>query len=175
MEFRGKINSLDVDYEALSVQMNVTADGKNFDIDYETYWDVIGDEFEGWEELKKSIPVMADISVGRMSLTVEYDGKEAYAYGDEAGTDIIEKNPIMEEKKLTYRDFVDMVRADNEAKNADLSLGLFSRSDSEFVEGSRYFNVADMVWGPSNVWNVPKPKNNKEHPTMIVTGKQPKT
>ena len=25
----------------------------------------------------------------------------------------------MEEKKLTYRDFIDMVRADNEAKNAD--------------------------------------------------------
>ncbi len=54
----------------------------------------------------------------------------------------------------------------NQAKNADLSLGLFSRSDSEFVEGSRYFNVADMVWGPSNVWNVPKPRNNKDHPTM---------
>lgn len=54
----------------------------------------------------------------------------------------------------------------NEAKNQDLSLGLFSRSDSEFVEGTRYFNVADMVWGPSNVWNVPKPRNNKDHPTM---------
>ena len=23
-----------------------------------------------------------------------------------------------------------------------------------------------MVWGPSNVWNIPKPRNNKEHPTM---------
>ena len=43
---------------------------------------------------------------------------------------------------------------------------MFSRPESEFVEGTRYFNVADMVWGPSNVWNVPKPRNNKEHPTM---------
>ena len=54
----------------------------------------------------------------------------------------------------------------NKAKNEELSLGLFSRPESEFVEGTRYFNVADMVWGPSNVWNVPKPKNNKDHPTM---------
>ena len=54
----------------------------------------------------------------------------------------------------------------NNAKNEELSLGLFSKNGEEFVDGSRNFSIADMVWGPANVWNVPKPRNNKEHPTM---------
>ena len=54
----------------------------------------------------------------------------------------------------------------NAAQPSDLSLGMFSRPDSDFIEGTRNFNIADLVWGPSNVWNVPKPRNNKEHPTM---------
>ena len=45
-------------------------------------------------------------------------------------------------------------------------MGLFGRSSEEMVDDSRNFNVNEMIFGPSNVWNVPKPRNSKEHPTM---------
>ena len=89
MEFRGKINSLDVDYEAEMIDMSVTVGNKNFDISFEMLWGD-ADEFENWKELQavvdqnrydKKGAVMADIDAGRTSLTVNYDGGEAYAYG----------------------------------------------------------------------------------------------
>ena len=41
--------------------------------------------------------------------------------------------------------------------NSELNLGLFGRSSEEMVDDSRNFNVNEMIFGPSNVWNVPKP------------------
>ena len=54
----------------------------------------------------------------------------------------------------------------NKSDHSDLSMGLFTRPADEYIEGTRHYNVGDMIWGPSNVWNIPKPRNNKEHPTM---------
>ena len=63
-------------------------------------------------------------------------------------------------------DSKELIEKINQAKNSELNLGLFAEGVSELMEGSRNFNVNELSWGPSNVWNVPKPRNNKDHPTM---------
>ena len=60
----------------------------------------------------------------------------------------------------------DFLNSINKGDSADLSMGLFTRPADEYIEGTRHYNVGDMIWGPTNVWNFPKPRNNKEHPTM---------
>jgi len=113
----------------------------------------------GWPEGK------SHYFIGKRDISNVWDDLEADSLGS-AQLDTFDSGfnlTVDLNENAKAEEFLDHI---NEAKNADLSLGLFSRSDSEFVEGSRYFNVADMVWGPSNVWNVPEPKNNKEHPTM---------
>ena len=59
-----------------------------------------------------------------------------------------------------------MLRELKKTKNSELNLGLFGSSNEEMYDDSRTFKVNEMVFGPSNVWNVPKPRNNKDHPTM---------
>lgn len=99
MNFRGKINSLDIGDKI--VDMSVTVGNKNFDVSFEVLWDSSSDEFEGWAELAEIVDqnrvdrqgaVMADIKAGRRELTVKYDGGEAYAYGDEAQVDVETEN-----------------------------------------------------------------------------------
>lgn len=100
MQFRGKINSLDIDYNIPMVDMSVTVGNKNFDVSFEVLWGD-ADEFDGWEQLEKIVDqnrydregaVMADINAGRRELSVKYDGGEAYAYGDEAQVDVETEN-----------------------------------------------------------------------------------
>ena len=54
----------------------------------------------------------------------------------------------------------------NKGKSSELNLGLFAESNTELLDGSRSFNVSELHYGPSNVWNAAKPRNNKDHPTM---------
>jgi hypothetical protein len=128
MEFRGKINSLDVDYEAQMIDMSVTVGNKNFDVSFEMYWGD-ADEFEGWEELQKIVDqnrydkqgaVMADVDAGRTSLTVNYDGGEAYAYGEECGVDVNTENiPGMNEnKEFDFKKFVSENKLEKNLKKA---------------------------------------------------------
>jgi DNA modification methylase len=60
----------------------------------------------------------------------------------------------------------ELLRELKKTKNSELNLGLFGSSNEEMYDDSRTFKVNEMVFGPSNVWNVPKPRNNKDHPTM---------
>tara|TARA_R100001460_G_scaffold4431_1_gene12594 strand:+ start:128 stop:1570 length:1443 start_codon:yes stop_codon:yes gene_type:complete len=92
-----------------------------------------------WDEFKnnKAGEAQLDLFDGGFNLTVELDDED-----DE------------------------MLRELKKTKNPELNLGLFGSSNSEMYDDSRTFNVNEMVFGPSNVWNVPKPRNNKDHPTM---------
>ena len=111
MKFRGKINSLDIDYNIPLVDMSVTVGNQNFDVSFEVLWGD-ADEFDGWEQLEKIVDqnrydregaVMADINAGRRELSVKYDGGEAYAYGDEAQVDVeIENIPGDKRKDMKY-------------------------------------------------------------------------
>ena len=112
MKFRGKINSLDIDYNIPLVDMSVTVGNKNFDVSFEVLWGD-ADEFDGWEQLEKIVDqnrydregaVMADIDAGRRELSVKYDGGEAYAYADEAQVDVETENiPGGPKKDPKYR------------------------------------------------------------------------
>ena len=117
MNFRGKINSLDIGDKI--VDMSITVGNKNFDVSFEVLWDSSSDEFEGWAELAEIVDqnrvdrqgaVMADIKAGQRELTVKYDGGEAYAYGDEAQVDVetenIPGNKMEENKEFDFKKFV---------------------------------------------------------------------
>ena len=111
MQFRGKINSLDIDFNAQMIDMSVTVGDRNFDVSFEMLWGE-ADEFDGWEQLAKIVDqnrydrkgaVMADINAGRRELEVKYDGGDAYAYGDEASVDVETENIPGKKGKETMR------------------------------------------------------------------------
>ena len=129
MNFRGKINSLDIGDK--SVDMSVTVGNKNFDVSFKVLWDSSSDELKGWVELVKIVDqnrvdrqgaVMADIKADQRRLTVNYDGGEAYAYGDEAQVDVetenIPGNKMEENKEFDFKKFVAENKLEKNLKKA---------------------------------------------------------
>lgn len=113
----------------------------------------------GWPEGK------AHYFIGKRDLSNVWDEFESSSLG-EAQLDLFDNGFNLTVELDESEDADKLLRNIKKNSNSELNLGLFGRSSEEMVDDSRNFNVNEMIFGPSNVWNVPKPRNSKEHPTM---------